>query len=217
MDKLLWIPLITAFITLGFNVTFHLLKNEFDWFVDKKKFKREHGYKQLTELYLELYGIIVQSEYLRYFYGKADGKEISIYEVPFFELEIKSTKTKTIINSEKGLRTETHTEMIENGITEFNKRLIDEKIIDRAKYASSDLLKLAIAHRYTEKYYKENITDEKISQQFKDEELLQISKIVRLIIKETNELLELCHMNFDGKEISYGVMNTEIYEKKNHI
>lgn len=74
-----------------------------------------------------------------------------------------------------------------------------------------------LAHRYCEDNYPKNILDENVLNQFLDEELELIGKIVRLIIKETNELLEICHMDYDGKEISYGVLNMDVIEKESHI
>lgn len=60
------ITLLTAIITLLFNSLFHWLKNKFDWFVDVRKFKREHSYSQLKELYLPAYAVVAQSEFLRF-------------------------------------------------------------------------------------------------------------------------------------------------------
>lgn len=214
IDKIIWIPIITALITLAFNVIFHVLKNNFDWFVDKKKFKREHAYKQLTNLYLELYGVIAQSEYIRYFLEKQTNTKISIYEYPFFEIK---KSTKNIKSDFLKQSVEVKSTLVEDGITEFNKRKIDSTIIEKSQFASGELLKLAIAHRYCEDNYQKKITDENVLNQFLDEELELIGKIVRLIIKETNELLEICHMDYDGKEISYGVLNMDVIEKESHI
>lgn len=214
IDKVIWIPIVTALITLAFNVIFHLLKNNFDWFVDKKKFKREHAYKQLTNLYLELYGVVIQSEYFRYFFEKKSDTKISIYEFPFFEM---SKKTKNIKTDFLNQSVEVNNTIVKDGITEFNKKKIDSTIIDKCQFASGELLKLAIAHRYCEDNYQKSIDDKNLLNQFQDEELQLIGKMVRLIIKETNELLEICHMDYDGKEISYGVLNMDIIEKESHI
>lgn len=76
------VTILTLVLTLAINSIFHYLKSKLDWFVDTKKFKREHSYSQLKNLYLGLYAIICQSEYLRFFY---DIKE-SHAEVPFLEM-----------------------------------------------------------------------------------------------------------------------------------
>ena len=52
---------------------------------DKKEFKRKHNYEQLKELYLSLYGIVTQSEYVRYFFKKYRGFENELKVVPFLK------------------------------------------------------------------------------------------------------------------------------------
>ena len=59
---------ITVILTLTFNFLFEIIKRKFSWFDESKKFKRDYYYSQLEEVYLQLYAIIVQSEYLRYFH-----------------------------------------------------------------------------------------------------------------------------------------------------
>lgn len=85
-EVVIWIPIITAIITLVFNVIFHSLKNRLDWFVDKKKFEREYSYNQLRELYLS-----------RYMY-KFD-EQFSILEILFLEIKRKVEKDVRRVNS----------------------------------------------------------------------------------------------------------------------
>lgn len=65
-----WTAVITAAVTLIFNVVFHILKNQYDWLVDKRKLKRESANKQLEKLYLEINSIILQFEFVKKFNEK---------------------------------------------------------------------------------------------------------------------------------------------------
>lgn len=81
---------ITVILTLTFNFLFEIIKRKFSWFDESKKFKRDYYYSQLEEVYLQLYAIIVQSEYLRYFHKI----EEDIDKVPFIEIQSKNYQTK---------------------------------------------------------------------------------------------------------------------------
>ncbi len=165
---------------------------------DKKEFKRKHNYEQLKELYLELYSIVVQSEYLRYFIKNYSSKEdLPFNDFPFLE----------IVHTKNGIP-------IKNPISEYNKSKIQSLILENQRFASQDLLKLAVAYRYVHHHYERNNTDEKMLSNYQDEELRLIAKIVITIIKETNQFLEECNMNFNGKEISYGIMDLSVIENK---
>jgi hypothetical protein len=199
---ILWIPVISAAITLVFNWIFNYLQNEMNWNIDRKKFKREHSYNQLKELYLELYPIVVQSEYVRHYFKKYLTIDFPIREYPFLEIH----KTKTIFKD--GEITE---EEIYTAITEFNKAKIVEKVMEKPKFASQKLLKLIVAYRYVhDNYLKEQ--SEKLKDNFQKEELKLIYLIVLTIVRECNELPEDCNMPFDGKEISYGLMDYSVFE-----
>lgn len=204
-QTIIWIPIITAIITLVFNIGFHSLKNKLDWFVDTKKFKREHNFNQLKELYLLLYGIIVQSEYIRFFSRKYRNSDYDIQDIPFLEVR----KTVTKVEKDK-----TTTEEIRNEITEFNKLGIVSKIIEKSEFASQRLLKLAVAYRYVHSNYQKRFTGTDIGDNYKSEELKLIYLLVTTIIKECNEMLEECNMDYDGKEISYGIMNYDVFEEE---
>lgn len=205
------IAIITALATFIANTVFHFFKNQFDWFTDRKKFKREHAYKQLTELYFEIYGIVIQSEYFRFFYSHYKNESIKMSEVPFFEIGIKQENTKK--NLFTGEVIEKIEKIVKNGITSYKKELITEKIISNSKYASSKLLKLAIAHRYCESNYQKEFDDAELTKQFRDQELILIKEIVQSIVSETNELLELCHMDFDESEKNDGIINEKVFKK----
>lgn len=204
-DVVIWIPFITAAITLLFNSIFHGLKNRLDWFQDKKKFERDHSYNQLRELYFPLYGIIAQSEFLRYIY-KFD-EQFSILELPF--LEIKRTVRKDIRRS-NGER-EISISKEETDITKFNKKNLVNLILEKQEFASQKLLKLAIGYRYShEKYLIPSLSEEQ-KEKYQINELMLIYEIVTTVIKETNEKLELCNMQFTKTELETGIMDYNVF------
>lgn len=205
MNIVIWTAIITAGSTLFINILFHLLKNEFDWFEDKKRFKREHAYKQLTELYLELYGIVTQSEYIRNFIKLSKEDELTIYEVPFLEWAVKNT---TFDSETKKIKIDfEHTD-----VTKYNNSKIDELVISKSKYASSELLKLCIAHRFCKSNMVKDL-EEKTRQDFFDQEVMLLRKIVKKIIMETNELLEVTHMRYESEEKVSGLMDTKLFKE----
>jgi hypothetical protein len=204
LNTIIWIPVITAVITVIFNGLFHYLKNELDWFVDRKKFIREHNYNQLTELYLELYGIVVQSEYVRHYFKKYLTIDFPLKEYPFLEIY----NTKTVIKNG-----EINKEEVKTAINDFNKAKIVEKVMENKKFASQKLLKLVVAYRYVHENYLNDFDSNRIKDNYQTEELTLIYSIVLTIVKECNEYLEECNMPFDGKEISYGIMNSKIYDE----
>ncbi|MGQ5113165.1 hypothetical protein ACSOV8_16610 [Bacillus halotolerans] len=130
------LAIMTIILTFITNIVFKLIQNSTDFLVDKKKFRREHNFAQLKNLYLDLYGVVSQSEYLRYYSKRYRNIGYEFRAYPFFE----------IIERVNG-------EEIKNGITEFNKQQICETIIKKSQYASQELLKLAVAYRYVNHNY----------------------------------------------------------------
>lgn len=205
IEVVLWIPILTAIITLLFNICFHFFKNKLDWFQDKKKFERDFSYKQLSELYLALYGVIAQSEFIRYFY-KLDEKN-SILELPF--LEIKRIVEKETFRND-GSREYSKTEEA-NDITKLNKKYLVNLILEKPEYASQKLLKLAIGYRYTHDHYLKPSLHPDDKERFRISELMLIYEIVITVIKETNEKLKICKMEFNENEHDYGIMDYNLY------
>jgi len=173
------ITILTILLTLIFNSIFHFLKNKLDWFEDNKKFKREHSYQQLKNLYIELYAIICQSEYLRFFYDiKGSHKEI-----PFIEIEKRKEIKKGTLdfnNIDFGNFTFNTTEYsINDAVTEFNKKKIYEEIISKREFASPKLLKLAVAYRYVHNYYTDTTLESKESlDKFQNQEIYIIWEMI---------------------------------------
>lgn len=144
LTVVIWIPIITAIITLVFNVLLQWFQKNMNRSEDKKKFKREHNYNQLKQLYLPIYGMVVQSEYIRHFNKKYKKVNYSLKEFPF--LEVQSSRT----TMRGGVITK---EEIKNAITEFNKKEIVDLIISKCEFSSRKLLKPAVAYRFIEFKY----------------------------------------------------------------
>lgn len=199
-SSITWTAVITAASTLIFNVLFHLLKNQFDWFVDKKKFKRERAYKQLEKLYLEINSIVLQFEFVKKFnkeymedYHENDRKLFSSINIEKEQVQY-NKKTKEIILEDEML---SRVRIIQNE----HLNLID-KIISNSEYASPELLRLAVNYRYCENNYlyaKNNDDRDEILKWEKifNEEMDNIlKKIIQCIKKEIENMLKLCDMEF---------------------
>lgn len=87
-------------------------KKEFQAFSGKVEFDFNYCYEQYSKLYANLYAIVSQSEYLRYFFSEYKGLELDMHDTPFIETSIQKNN--------RDHRTE---------ITEFDKKLIYECII----------------------------------------------------------------------------------------
>jgi|GEM_PF-6767179 len=67
-EETLKIALYTAGLTFAANFIFSFLKVKFNLFEENTVFRKKHSYEQLCNLYFDLYSIVSQSEYLRYFH-----------------------------------------------------------------------------------------------------------------------------------------------------
>ncbi|MBG9444025.1 hypothetical protein [Cytobacillus firmus] len=199
-EQLVYMALITGAITVVFNLVFQLLKDRFEWFSNEKKFRRDFAFEQVKELYIPSYAIIAQSEFLRRFEG-LDDKPFD--EFPF--LEIDSTKTKYTYDFQKGIF-EKETVNFSDVITDFNKGKLSTMIIDKGIFASQELLKLAVAYRFVYKYYTDESIDPLRLEKFQIQEVDLINKIVRLIVRETNEKLMQCKLSYNKDEIDLSTM-----------
>ncbi|WP_191557794.1 hypothetical protein [Metabacillus idriensis] len=199
-DQLIYLAVITAIstaiLTMVGNSIFHWLKNKFDWFQETKKFKRDYYFEQLKELYIPLYAVIAQSEFLRGFY---DLSEKPKEEIPFIE----SHETKSRVVTDLGEGTiKREVVKLSNEITEFNKEKIAKTIIDKGVYSSQELLKLAVSYRYVHKYYMDESLNPRQLEKFRTLEIKLINEIVELVVKECNEKLKECDMPYNQKELN---------------
>ncbi|MCZ6944481.1 hypothetical protein ACQKOD_04350 [Bacillus mycoides] len=199
---LAFFTIILTFIT---NMIFKYLQNKFDFMVETKKFKRDYNFEQLKELYLELYAIIAQSEFLRYFHElQSQGK---MKDIPF--IESKRTKVKQRKDIFTGKILEESEEVIETSISKFNKMGLVNLIMKNKKYASQKLIKLAVAYRYCHEFYeKEDLIN---SKKFQEEELRLIYDIVLTIVLETNTKLKYCKMDYIKSEMDTGIMLSDVF------
>ncbi|QOE05295.1 hypothetical protein [Bacillus amyloliquefaciens] len=206
----LGLAIATAILTLIVNILFKLVQNKTDFMVSIKQFKRDHYYKQLNELYKELYAIVCQSEFLRKFHHIDELN--SMKEVPFIELakRIKKIQTNLVTGEEKVIG-----EDVETAITRFDKKNIIALIMRNKQYASQELLKLAVGYRYCHEYYTKKDLDEIQLEVFQKTELDYIYKIVIRIVMETNEKLKFCKMDFNESERRTGKIDNQIFVLKN--
>jgi hypothetical protein len=197
-DQVLQIAIYTAVFTAILTLFAHWFKNKFDFWVDSKKFKREIANTRLSELYLHLYAVIAQSEYVRKFHNVNGTHK----EIPFLEISKTKKNIKKDFFSEKVI--ESTEEIKVDAITAFNKMKLFNQIIEKGQFSSQKLLKLAVSYRYVYEHY----LDDTISNvdRFRDEELILIWEIVSNSVKETNEYLKLCAMEYNKIEKKTGIM-----------
>lgn len=198
--KIAIIPVILTVIT---NIITNVI---YDSQKRKSESRKKYALDQLKELYLPLYSIISQSEYIRYFFEMKNPFE----EIPFNELH----KTTTNLHVDNNGKSKITVVESEDEITVFNKKNIDKLIISKSQYASLKLIKLAVAHRYLEDNYLNDHDDRNLSNKFADDEVKILANLIKLIIKETNRLLKYCGMKYDRKELKSGYMNAKIYNSK---
>jgi hypothetical protein len=206
------VALFTICLTFLTNVAFKFLQNKFDFMTDTNKFKRDYYFKQLSELYIELYAIIIQSEFLRYFHKL--NKLGSLKDIPF--LEPINTRTKTKIDLSSGKVT-VEKEVIETAISKFNKENLIELVLKKKHLASPELLKLIVAYRYCHEYYKKEDLDIELKEDFQKHEVELIYEIVVTIVKETNERLKFCKMDFNECEREYGVLDISVFDLRGDL
>lgn len=184
-------------------------KENFEIFTSDVHFKYDYYYKQYCELYSEIYGIIIQSEYVRYFMKLSDDKNITFEEAPFLEVS-KSHRTTTKIEWKNGeeAKTTQHSEDISTPISEFNKMKLCEHIIQKSYVASPELLKLAVSYRYANTYYAGNESGKhySIEDTANEEEFRLIRELVCCIVREYNFLRKELKMEFNEKELNSGII-----------
>lgn len=199
-EEMLQIAVISAILTSLLTFIGFWVKSKMDLGIDNRKFERESAFEKLKELYLGLYAIVAQSEYVRYFYGIEVGRE----RVPF--LEVSKTKKKVVTDLFTGQLLSEKIEETKDVVTDFNKINIANAIIEKGQYASQELLKKAVAYRFVHEHY-QNDSIINVSK-FQENELLLIGQIVELIVKETNKNLKKCKLEYNKKELKSGIMTT---------
>jgi hypothetical protein len=200
-SEALKLALFTAMFTFIANFLFSAIKIKFNLFEQKTNCKRDRYYKQLSELYLTIYAIVAQSEYIRYFHNIEGDFE----DIPF--LEISQRRYTTKINFSKGnTQVEAKEFSVQDAVTEFNKESIANQILENKKYASQKILKLAVAYRYVSRHYTDDTIEPEIKDKFEIEELVTIKRIVQSIVRETNQMLKECDMDYSKEELATGIL-----------
>jgi len=181
-----------------------LFQQEMEIFSKDLTFTNDYAFNRYSILYTKLYGIVIQSEYLRFFYKKNEIEDLSFEEYPF--LEIKRNQVRQNINVFSGSTISEEVTPLEDEITSFNKKELCDYIIEHSEYASPKLLKLAIAYRYAWHNYSgtKPFDDAAITKAFDDSEFNLIREIVTIIIKEYNEMRKIVKLSYSEYELEHG-------------
>lgn len=183
-------------------------KEGFELFSSDVRFKYDFYFKQYSELYSKLYGIIMQSEYVRHFKKINDGQEVSFDEVPFLEVSPTHRVTKSVHwSSENPTAVTQKEERIDTPISNFNKRHLCEYIIENAEYATQKLLKIAVSYRFASYYYAGNpeVKNSSCQETANDEEFRLIREMVCCIVSEYNFFRKELKMAYNEVELKTGI------------
>ncbi len=179
----------------------------FELFSSDVRFKYDFYFKQYSELYSKLYGIIMQSEYVRHFLKINDGQEVSFGEAPFIEVSPTRKVTQSIQwDSKKPTAVKQEEVRIDTPISDFNKTQLCEYIIEKAEYATQKLLKIAVAYRFASYYYTGNpdVKNSSCQETADDEELRLIREMVCCIVSEYNFFRKKLKMEYNESELETG-------------
>ena len=187
-------------------------KEGFELFSSDVRFKYDFYFKQYSELYSKLYGIVIQSEYVRHFIRLNDGQEVSFDEAPFLEVSPTRKVTKSVHwGSEKPTEITQKEEIIDTPISDFNKKQLCDYIIENAEYATQRLLKVAVAYRFANCYYAGNPAAKNSSCQdtANHEEFRLIREMVCCIVSEYNFFRKELKMAYNEVELETGIPQLE--------
>lgn len=160
----------------------------------KNDFRMKLQYERYDKLYSRIYSNICQSELFRIIIEERQGFQCDFEEYPFFDIE--STRLHTTINLENGMQVRQET--LQNDFTKLNKKQLCQYIIDRANYASSKLLKIAIAYRFMEQHYGDGETPSNNAiDYFNHQELRLLKNMIETILLEHQELINELELEFN--------------------
>jgi len=183
-------------------------KERFELFSSDVQFKYDFFYKQYSELYCKLYSIIIQSEYVRLFFEKNDGTVLPFDEEPFIEMSKNHRQNQKIeIKQGETIKNSSSEECIETPISQFNKAMLCDLIIQKDSLASQELLKLAVSYRFAYSFYSGNndAKNSDVSETANEEEFRLIRAMVCNIVKDYNQLRKELKMPYNEQEITDGV------------
>ena len=183
-------------------------KEGFELFSSDVQFKYDFFYKQYSGLYCKLYSIIIQSEYVRAFIEKHNGSVITFDEAPFVEMSPTLWQNQKIeMKQGEPLKITSSEESIETPVSQFNKQMLCDLIIQNDALASQELLKLAVSYRFVYGFYSGNkdVKNSDASKTADEEEFRLIRAMVCTVVKEYNQLRKQLKMMYDEREIVDGI------------
>lgn len=184
-----------------------VFKESFALFSSDLKFKYDFYYKQYSELYCNLYSIIIQSEYIRAFLKKSGEEDLPFADYPFLEMTNRTVKYTYSSGEDKPVTIDENNEVDRYLVAQFNKVQLCDLIIEHRSLATPELLKLTVSYRFAYNYYSGN-TDApqtSVSEIADEEELRLIRKIVCEIVKDYNHLRKELKLSFNDKEYADGI------------
>ena len=183
-------------------------KEGFELFSSDVQFKYDFFYKQYSGLYCKLYSIIIQSEYVRAFIEKHNRAVITFDEAPFVEMSPTLRQNQTIeMKQGEPLKITSSEESIETPVSQFNKQMLCDLIIQNDALTSQELLKLAVSYRFVYGFYSGNkdVKNLDASKTADEEEFRLIRAMVCTVVKEYNQLRKQLKMTYDEREIVDGI------------
>lgn len=183
----------------------------FELFSSDVHFKYDFYYKQYSELYCNLYAIVVQSEYVRHFVlldgDDKDKVNFSYENAPFIEVSPRHKTTESVkIEVGSPIEYSKKTEDIITSLSQFNKKKLCDYIIENGALASQKLLKLAVSYRFAYEHYSGNpeVKNASCSDTADDEELRLIREMIVCIVSEYNALRKELKMDYSEDELTTG-------------
>ncbi|MDU7725172.1 hypothetical protein [Clostridium perfringens] len=184
---------------------------KFGEFSKKLDFKYRFYEEQMINLYSNLYAMVAQSEYLRYFVKVYRKLDIPFDKAPFLEVKQTTQHKKINIRTNEVLLDEIIKK--ENEVTKVKKIEIANEIIKNSKYANNRLLKLAVAYRYANQNYSNGNKDHLEEKRKYDlEEIKLIGAIIKLIIKEYNFLARELGLSYSKYELKNGIFEQDEFD-----
>ena len=182
-------------------------KEGFEVFSSDVHFKYDFYFKQYSELYSKLYGIVMQSEYVRRFAEMQDGKKYPFDEAPFVQVsKTEKSKMPIMIDRNGAKFAARETEYIPTPVSDYNKKYLCDCIIEKAEYATQDLLKLAVSYRFVDCYFgnPEEIHPE-AEELAREQEVHLIKEIVQCVVRDYNFLRKELKIKYNEEELQSGI------------
>ena len=190
-------------------------QRESEVFLNNLTFSNDYAFNRYSILYAKIYGIVIQSEYLRFFFSNYKKEDLKFEEYPFIELTSSKT-TQRIKFSElasEGIISKT-INPINDEMTSFNKKELCDYIIKNSEYASPKLLKLAVAYRFVNSKYGAGGQSGELTNKFNEAELTLSKDLVKTIVKEYNEMRKIVNLSYSKSELENGWLSHEYFTYK---